>query len=444
MKNKWLLFMIFLFWCVGCSGLAVPETLSSPTSSDSLASSTATPTTNSAFSSIVTLDATLGEYWTWNRECFQQFDWAPESNSLVFQNSHNIVVANPPNFLPQTIYSNDSSDVIYQPRWNIGGTHIVFVREAEFYETLGMLDLTADEPRYYDFEDQRDQVTGKKLGILSWLDQNTFAVVAFSGTDEANKLLMVSKDSGQFTILPGIGNYYLSPDREKYATKRLFYDELRWYSFPPNDEPSPSLIGSAGINTRWFEDWASDGVELLYVEWEEDKFIFDQSANPRLFIWNTNETQPEYLLPDVFGATWSPDDTRVAFYLLGTPQFGSNGTLDGSSFSSTNEVALHFGILDLGTREILTLQPAYQNLPNQELELGQWLQTHKPVWSPNGQYVIYWGVNGDLWLWERAENSTQPLTHNLEAIQASWSFDGCYLAIGAPEQIDIISFCMED
>jgi len=399
----------------------------------------------------ITLPATIQEYWGWTRSDFRQFNWASQHNWITFQNEDRIMVAEAPDFTPRTIAQMVAHNVVAQPYWHPNEQQLVFVDKPGLYQTLRLVTLDSDVPLItYGYIDSKisAQVTithnvglGKVLRILSWVDEQQLAFVTYSGSDEANQLHILSLDPTQLTTLAGLGHYWFSPDCKKYVTKRMFYDDLNWFNFPQATMPVPAAISTISYKERWFEEWNNDSQRLLYTEWEKGKWVLDESANPKLYMWDIYEAKATELLSGTFGATWSPVSNEIAFYWLAKPQTNkANNELYSDSTDSKNPPP-YFGIFDLTTNRIVLVKSTEKTFTEREYEIGRWFQTRKPVWAPNGSYVIYWGEGDDLWIVNTKTTEVQPLTTGLAVIQIAWSSDSCYLAIGSIEQIHVLDFC---
>jgi hypothetical protein len=198
------------------------------------------------------------------------------------------------------------------------------------------------------------------------------------------------------------------------------------------------LSSEKGLSFQEFEDWAPDGRRFLYEEWSDHHPAIIIEAIPDLYIWDIVQGEGRFLLPNVFRASWSPDGMRIAFLLLGEPIY-KEGKLIGTDFIPGHPSALSLGILDVATEELVTLIPLRQELNFEKyFDVWYWFSLRKPVWSPDGEKLVYWGEGDDLWIMRWDGTGKRRLTKGLEVIEVVWSPDGSKIAIATFEKLFII------
>ena len=71
-------------------------------------------------------------------------------------------------------------------------------------------------------------------------------------------------------------------------------------------------------------------------------------------------------------------------------------------------------------------------------EVRHWFDQRKPVWSPDGEQLVYWAEGDDLWIMKRDGTNQQRLTEGLDIVEVLWSPEGSNLAIATYSQLWII------
>jgi len=93
-------------------------------------------------------------------------------------------------------------------------------------------------------------------------------------------------------------------------------------------------------------------------------------------------------------------------------------------------------VLDIRTEEVLALIPwgEITDFYNDGFGIWVWFDQRRPVWSPDGQQLVYWGEGDDLWVMRWDGSNQQRLTEGLDIIYAVWSPDGGRLAIATSDE----------
>jgi len=101
--------------------------------------------------------------------------------------------------------------------------------------------------------------------------------------------------------------------------------------------------------------------------------------------------------------------------------------------------------MDPNTYEVKALVSAGQVIDIQVLLGSQFFfGGYRPVWSPDGEQLVYWDANGNLRIMRADGTGQRQLTQGLEVIEVAWSPGGNMLAIATADQIWIIERPEED
>jgi hypothetical protein len=179
------------------------------------------------------------------------------------------------------------------------------------------------------------------------------------------------------------GEYYWSPTREYIVLESNGHlallnvtkaTELRFSTV--EDPPSETFL-----------DWSQDGQCLLYSP-------IDAEGKANLWLWDVAREEGEELLPQVSQAALSPDGL-VAFLRQEDRPWQAPGEAEPETISENRLPALTLGLMDLATRETVLYGPAGYKSQETPQEPRGW-QASRPVWSPDGELVVYWGEQGDV------------------------------------------------
>jgi len=359
-------------------------------------------------------------------------DWSPDGTVLAYGWGGGIWVVRPPTYEPSLLVSLPEAGQTREVSWSPGGQYLAFYGRQPLEELwggfiwivkadgTGLKNLTTGKP----FDPYRHKT------INQWLDDHTLTIDLWHGTG-AQSLWQVDTASGETAQLIGYGDsaipvqacggsYDWSPTQEHIAINGLGYDHLVlvdvaraseiWFS-TMEDPPS-----------EFFLDWSQDGQWFLYSQWDTDEEGYN------LWLWDVAREEGEKLLPQVSQATFSPDGARVAFLQQEDHAWQPPSEISAEVSSERELPALTLGLLDLATGKIVLYGPAGYKAQEVPREPRYW-QAGQPVWSPDGELIIYWGEEGDVWAASADGAWQKRLTRELEIVQVLWSPDGGKLAL---------------
>ena len=284
----------------------------------------------------------------------------------------------------------------------------------------------------------------KSIYIEGWSDSSHLAVIAHLGSN-ADYLLDLDVATGVVTevisgdtsvISNAIGSaYYWSPLDDTVIVQRI---PQRLTIVDVAAQSFTDLAQFDEQRYQRFETWHPEGGQFLYEEWGTPQ----DSANtptPNLLRWDIASESAELLAPYGWGADWSVSD-KIAFYLLGNPEFDGEGKIISTDYIAGQPFDAHLGIIDSETgiiEENISLGRVTN--PNKYLQrlilandMGR-CGLPRPLWSPDGLSLVYWDAEGKTWLWD-GETST-PLP---QARYGEWSADGAWLALRGETEITIL------
>lgn len=370
---------------------------------------------------------------------WKQLVWRPEGQMLAYVGAgeaKGAYLAAAPDFLPRKLDPRSVGQVLWSPD---GQRLALLWSEPEGYH-LRLVDPSGNTL------DEVDLGWEKYIVMNCWLDDERLTIIRHRGT-EAEELLEVHipehkiyplvtwEDEGRKLTMGGL-DFHWSPSRKSLVIERAkmlisVVDVTQW------------KVTDLGVLMEGpyqeFESWAPDSTQFLYEQWGEPGFqLLD--VKPSLYLWNLAQGEGRWLLPNVWGAAWSPRGDQIAFLLLGNPQRDEQGRLHDTDFVPGKPCTpLYVGVMDPNTYEVKALVSAGQVIDIQVL-LGSpfFFGGHRPVWSPDGEQLVYWDANGNLRIMRADGTGQRQLTQGLEVIEVAWSPDGNLLAIATADRLLII------
>ncbi|GEM_PF-1555656 len=358
---------------------------------------------------------------------YPPIDWSPDGMVLAYGWGGGIWVVRPPTYEPSLLVSFPEAGQTREVSWSPGGQYLAFYGTQLLGELwggfiwvvkadgTGLKNLTPGEP----FDPYRHKT------INQWLDDHTLTIDLWHGTG-AQSLWQVDTASGKATQLIGYGEstipiqahggaYHWSPTHEHITIDGtghlVLVNVVRaseiWFS-TMKDPPSEVFLG-----------WSQDGQRFLYSKWEKE------GEDHSLWLWDIAQGRGEKLLPHVYQAALSPDGSRVAFLRQEERPGWVPARVKPEVSPEDWPPALTAGVLNLETGETILHGPAGYKAN----EGPFYWQGGQPVWSPDGELVVYWGEEGDVWATSADGVWQERLTQGLEIVQVLWSPDGGKLAL---------------
>jgi len=363
-------------------------------------------------------------------------DWSPDGKSIAYGWEDGIWIVREPTYEPTLLVSIPRGRRMNDVMWSPSGQYLAFHGD-QFLEELwgefiwvvksdgtGLKNLTTSPP----FDPLHS------MAINQWVDDHVLTIDLWLGTG-TQSLWKVDITSGKATQLIGRGDsmipirahggsYNWSPTYKHIVINHLSYHHLVVVDVAQADEIWFSTMESPPSEV--FRGWSKDGQRFLYSRKEEEGYS--------LWLWDVARGKGEKLLPYVYQAALSPDGSRVAFLRQETRSGKIPTRVEGKVSLDVWPPALTLGILDVETGEAIICGPAGYKADEgpYHWEGGQ------PVWSPNGEFIAYWGEEGDVWVVSADGQWRQRLTQYMEIVQVIWSPDGEKLALRSLDQAWII------
>lgn len=392
-------------------------------------------------------------YRGWER--IYPFSWSPEGG-VAFVWDECIWVATAPDFVPQKLV--EGIPYLSQPVWSPDGRRLAFIGSREWegfsYGSLWVID--ADGSHLREVTATEPPVVGwKGVWIIDWLDEHAVALDDHRGTS-AEALVTVDVDRGEITDWSEEfeiwgESFHWSPTREYLVVSSFYGTRL----VRATDKTATTLSQDQRL-IQDFPAWAPDGQRFLYIQWQTTPDLY---WPPRqLWVWDVAQGKGRPLLPNIFRAVWSPAGNRIAFLLLGNPSYDQARRLVGTDFEPDQPFDLYFGLLSWPEEEIITLIPIQRGLEFEGTTAAwYWFDRRVPVWSPDGQQVIYWGPDDEVWIMNAQGTGQKRLSQGTSGAENEssewdlplvtaiyWSPDSSIVAIATTDQIWIIERSEED
>jgi hypothetical protein len=366
--------------------------------------------------------------------CNPSMGWSPDGILAYAVSADGIWLLQSPNKSPVQLSEQGS-----QPVWLQEGQLAVLGNQPEWEQPwkIEVFDKTDGTipPHSYQTEWYSSMIIG------GWRDENHLALIAHIGSN-ADFLLDFDVETGTTTdiitndisvISNAIGSaYYWSPVDDTVIVQRI----------PQRltivDVAAQTFIDLAQFEEQRyqrFEAWHSTGSQFLYEEWATPQ----DSANtptPNLLKWDVVGKSAKLLVPYAWGADWSTTD-KIAFYLLGNPEFGSKGNILGTDYVAGQSFDAHLGIMESETGQVIKTIPlgrvtnpnAFINGLTIANDMGQ-CGLPRPLWSPDGTQLVYWDAEGKTWLWDGKTSIALPSSR-----YGAWSLNSTWLALRGESEL---------
>lgn len=385
------------------------------------------------------------------REC--PFSWAPDGTALVFLRaeddgrvSQSLWLAQAPSFIPTRLIEQPGG----MASWSPTGEFVAFVarRQPDDYPvTIWLVCADGTNPRDL-LPGERAIRSVSSLKFLGpWLDDRTLVFMDSCGTG-CRTLVPIDVMTGEIRLLCGHGekdplflgmDYHWSPSLDSFVvTEGGGIPRIRLVQLNDHNDCREQDLPTPGE----FHTWSPDGKAFLFSHWQWEPGQGDSSPviaqAPRLYIWDVPQGKVRWTGPaGGYEGTWSPDGKRLAFFLLGNPRYEGERII-GSDLVPGMPFSLFLVILDIHTEGVVAFVPLGEDLNDCYSNTMQWFDQRKPVWSPDGEQLVYWGEGDDLWIMRWDGANQQRLTEGLDIVKVLWSPEGSKLAIATYSQFWII------
>lgn len=333
------------------------------------------------------------------------------------------------------------ADFVSDLTWTPDGLAVLFVFERGDTSSIGLVRL--GETGWHDLlpGDKAHLAVSLGKSFVDWLSENVLAFRVHCGTG-CETLYALDITTGKLSPLV---NSWGSPDAlyaDVFATVYLFSPDQRWVAaiswgaglpramvleWPGPAEPFDI---SAHLDNRYTEaqSWTDRSLAFVaYPTGEPDSWPLP--PRPDLYIWDANTGAMRRVASSALRAVFGPTGDRLAVLFVGRPWVDEEGRVE-----SDGSVA-HLGLLNWPEGQLLTVQPVSAEGVGDVFDMWR-LPT--PIWSPDGEQLIYWGEDDNLWIMRWDGTNQQRLTDGLDIVEAVWSPEGSRLAITTYDQLWII------
>lgn len=368
--------------------------------------------------------------------CMLTGDWAPDGRTLAYVSKGHIWLATTPDFTPRQLPIRGN-----QPKWS-PAQHLATWYDGTYPNWyIQVFDLSGQ------LLHQMSLALPKGALIDRWLDNERLTVVVHVGVPGQDLLEvnlreqtvrpLVSPEAGTLSTILSTGEiFHWSPD-------------LRFLAVEHGTAVLPGKITLIDVTRReeihlfqsleerrfqQFEAWAPDSSRFLYEEMEGTNAPLEL-ATPALFVWDVTTHQGHEILPNVWGAAWSPTG-EIAVRLVGNPIRDAQGQITGTDFLPGQPFRAWIGVLEAHTYKVKALFPIGE-VTDIEAFLADSPRCgpRRPVWSPDGAQLVYWDTQGRVWA-TTADGRRQWLLEAGGGVYAvAWSPDGAWLALSLEEKI---------
>ncbi len=343
-------------------------------------------------------------------------EWSPTSNELLLDNclsrssTKEILRADPPDFIPTAINSQDVACTLVNDVaiWTPDGAQIIFSGmgpdgNAPHLVSVWIMEKDSSNPRAIEPEGYR----GKYLELLGWIAPDTLAYEKYTGGG-SNVCTLLNINSGQivgsafvpggfFDLTPGYlaGTFfvmprefviamYLKPDPERNPS--YMYQEGRDYV---NKLPM-DIFGDSSFYYAFFRGWRSSNPEMLvrYINQEGEGDAYRQIT--RLALWDLESDSVSILADGGVDGQFSPDGSLFAYLTLGSPWLDENNRPLTDKYEPISlDGQYHLNLLDMTTGVVSYSVPIFEGQIVYEDGHEGNPSWSGPSFSPDGQYLVY-------------------------------------------------------
>jgi len=376
-----------------------------------------------------------------------RFCWSADGKRLAYLDNEQLAIVQAPDFSqPQTLAQvGRSSDTTCSPM----GSDVALVQARQDPTVLVETIIVVGQDGAI-----RDLLPGKKADmsvsnakkLLTWSDDRWIFFTDHVGTG-ANSLAAVHADTGEVQNIVNYPNgvvsdvvgavYDWSPTRAFLAMEEATSGAAKITIAEMSTRRIVRLYEQPGMpQFQMLESWSPNPGEqkLLFEGWSGD-FMGFPSALPDLMTWDARKATRQRWVPHACRALWSPDGTRLAFFLIGEPIYDAQGRLIDTSVAVTSTAYLKLGILDVATNLVMELTPILPVRDQGPYRDPHCFTNNILAWSPDGSKLVYSTGEGELWLYLVDRKERRQLLSRSEGGQAVWSPDGTKIAISTPRNI---------
>ncbi len=367
-------------------------------------------------------------------------EWQPGGQVLAYTTPEGLWLATAPDFVPQWLAERGN-----QPKWSQDGQQVAIVWSEEGQWLIQAISPSGDVRYTMHLGEE------KSLVIDRWLDNEQLALIIHRGAPgevlhtvnlpRQTIAPLVSPEGGALSDVLG-GRFHWSPNQKFLIVERpvaALPGMITVIDIDQREEVHLARQVNEGRYQR-FESWAPDSAVFLYEQWEETSAALIAGTAPRLFVWDMAANEGQEISPGIWGASWSPQGSEIAFLLLGNPTQDAQGRITGSDFVPGQASSLSIGVMDAATYQVKTLIPLGE-ISNLEAFVAWPLGCGwpRPVWSPDGAWIVYWDAQARLWIMspdgQRRDSLVEP---GVVVQEVAWSSDSGLLALRTADRITIL------
>lgn len=365
-------------------------------------------------------------------------EWQPGGQVLAYTTPEGLWLVTAPDFVPQRRAKQGN-----QPKWSPDGQQVATVWSEEGQWFIQAISPSGGVLHTMGLGEE------KSLVIDRWLDHEQLSLIIHRGAPgevlhtvnlpRQTIFPLVSPEGGVLSDDVLGGRYYWSPDQKFLIVEVPVVVWLTLIDVDRREETHLARFDERRFQR--FESWAPDSAAFLYEQWEETSAALIAGTTPRLFVWDMAVNKGQEISPGIWGASWSPQGDQIAFLLLGNPHQDAQGRITGTDFVPGQAPSLSIGVMDAATYQAKTLIPLGE-IPNLEAFVAGplWCGWPRPVWSPDGAWIVYWDTQARLWIMSSDGQLRDSLVEPGVVVQeVAWSSDSGLLALRTEDRITILT-----
>lgn len=366
-------------------------------------------------------------------------EWQPGGRVLAYTTPEGLWLVTAPDFVPRRLTERGN-----HPKWSPDGQQVATVWSEEGEWFIQAISPSGDVLHTMGLGEE------KSLAMDRWLDNEWLTLIIHRGAPgEVLHMInlpqqtispLVSPEGGAWSSEVLGGRYFWSPDGRFLIVEVPVVVGLTVIDIDRREETHLTRFDEGYY--QQFESWAPDSAGFLYEQWEESSAGLIAGTTPSLFVWDVTESRGQEISPGIWGATWSPQGNQIAFLLLGNPTQDAQGRITGTDFVPGQASSLSIGVMDAATYQVKTLI-LLGEIPNLEAFVaGPWGRCGwpRPVWSPDGKWIVYWDAQARLGMISPDGQKRVSLSGLSKVVQeVAWSPDSSLLALRVEDRIVILA-----